>query len=226
MSIEEIKNKEIGPSVLYPQLEATTIQEAAKEPIKLRDLIAARMFVPLPDGKKYDYATALCFVMFNDLLSFYTQRTKPDTAACIRMAKKMTRAYLDWSILDLPTFVDMCTSSRIPTPHSGVMDYRLIMLDYPSIMDKVEGYDRMRPKSILEGFSPDCPARKPLEMKYKMTHKFGGVEYQWTDEKECQAYWDGAVDFDNPDEKKGQESAGRTVAEYAEKVLQESNDVC
>ena len=218
MSIEEIKNDQIGPSTLYPQLEATSIQDAAKEPIKLCDLRAARMFVPLPDEKKYDYATGLCYVMIEDLLSFYTQRSKPDTPARIRMAKKISKVYGDWSILDLPTFVEMCTMSRIPTPHSGVMDYRLITLDYPCIMDKVEGYDRLRPKRIYEGFSPDCPARKPMPMKYKMTHKFGGVEYQWTDEKACQAYWDGAADLDDQKEREARLSAGALLQDFTEKV--------
>ena len=222
MTINDILNGRKNASDFYSQLRGTTLEKASAEPLKLKDLRKTGKFCApkqaLRTGLVVTYAGALCFCCIDDLLSKYTIRVKPDDAARIYMAGQIASRYEDWSVLDLPTFVDMCLGSHIATPGTGQMEYRLITLDIPNIMEKVAAYDKMRPARTRIYTAPAAPARKPMPMKYKMTHKFGGVEYQWTDEKACQAYWDGAADLDDQKEREARLSAGALLQDFTEKV--------
>ena len=221
MSINDILNGQKSAPQFYSQLRGTTLEAAAAEPWKLSVLRKSGVGLPpkqvLPSGLIVTYAGALCYYCLQELLSKYSRKYMPDEGALEYMAKQMATRFEDWSVLDLPTFVDMCLCSRIASLYNGGMEYQLVTLDIPNIMGKVEAYDRMRPARTQMYTAPACPVRKPLKMKYKMTHKFGGVEYQWTDEKECQAYWDGAVDFNNPDEQIGRKKAGAQLEELCTK---------
>ena len=122
----------------------------------------------LPTGEPVTYATALCFVCLQTLVGKYTRKNKPIEAELAYMAKQMSSRYLDWSVLDLPTFVDMCVCSRIPSLRLGATEYELASLDIPSIMGKVESYDKMRPNALaLQGNSPaKAPALQPIKSEH------------------------------------------------------------
>ena len=122
----------------------------------------------LPTGEPVNYATALCYICLQTLIGKYTRKNKPIEAEIAYMAKQMTSRYLDWSVLDLPTFVDMCLCSRIPSVRLGETEYELVALDIPSIMSKVESYDKMRPNALaLQGNSP---AKTPALRTIKSEH--------------------------------------------------------
>lgn len=155
MTLNDILSGKKAARVFYNELRGTTITEAAKEPLKLRDVATIGGRTVLPTSEPVSYATALCFVCLQTLMGRFSRKYKPDDSALAYMAKQMSSRYLDWSVLDLPTFVDMCLCSRIPSMRLGEIEYELVALDIPSIMSKVESYDKMRPNTqALQGNSP------------------------------------------------------------------------
>ena len=204
MTINTILSGKKDARDFYTELRGTTIQEAAKEPLKLSDLrrrdgkfCAPKQ--PLPSGLVVSYAGALCYYCLESLLKCYSQRTKPETKDLEYMAGQMVRNYPDWTVLDLPTFVDMCMGSRIPTPRLGQMEYRLVVLDIPNIMDKVEAYDKMRPNpQALQGGSPEKAVEKELTY-WQKTHLLDGTPYEWEDLDECKRYWKESPGKDDPE---------------------------
>ena len=205
MTLNDILSGKKAARVFYNELRGTTIAEAAKEPLKLRDVATIGGRTVLPTSEQVSYATALCFVCLQTLMGRFARKYKPDDSALAYMAKQMTSRYLDWSVLDLPTFVDMCICSHIPSLRLGATEYELASLDIPSIMGKVESYDKMRPNTqALQGSSPDKapamqPAEKPLT-KWHLTHKMGGAEYHWPDYESAWRYWKHQPNFDDPQE--------------------------
>ena len=227
MTIQEIISHRYGVRELYDKIPLCSISEVVNEPVEIVTLNARLNAVVIPGVKgPLLYGEALCFWCLKKLLSKYYRTKKPTDPELAGMAKGMAHTYYYWTLRDLPCFVDMVKRARVPSMKFGAMEYELITLDEASIEGKMESYDKMRPMRQIAGISPETPARKPLPMEYKMTHLFGGVEHQWTDEVACQAYWDCAVDMDNPDERKGQESAGAQLDAVQGKVSQESHDVC
>ena len=168
MTLNDILSGKKAARVFYNELRGTTIAEAAKEPLKLRDVATIGGRTVLPTSEQVSYATALCFVCLQTLMGRFARKYKPDDSALAYMAKQMTSRYLDWSVLDLPTFVDMCLCSRIPSVRLGETEYELVALDIPSIMSKVESYDKMRPNALaLQGNSPaKAPALQPIKSKH------------------------------------------------------------
>ena len=168
MTLNDIRSGKKAARVFYAELRGTTITEAAKEPLKLREVAAMGDRPILPTGEPVNYATALCYICLQTLIGKYTRKNKPIEAEIAYMAKQMTSRYLDWSVLDLPTFVDMCLCSRIPSVRLGETEYELVALDIPSIMSKVESYDKMRPNALaLQGNSPaKAPALQPIKSKH------------------------------------------------------------
>ncbi len=168
MTLNDIRSGRKAARAFYAELRGTTITEAAKEPLKLREVASMGDRPILPTGEPVDYATALCFVCLQTLVGKFARKYKPDESAIAYMAKQITSRYLDWSVLDLPTFVDMCLCSRIPSVRLGETEYELVTLDIPSIMSKVEGYDKMRPNTqALQGSSP---AKTPALQQIKPEH--------------------------------------------------------
>ena len=167
MTTNDIISHRLGATAFYQSLQATTIAEASKEPLKLADLQLMPTRVPLPSGNPSDYCVGVCFACILDLLSKYNRRVKPDNDSIEYMAKQMSQ-FSDWSVLDLPTFVDMCIKARIPTLRGGSPEYELFMLDIPSILGKAEVYDKMRPNpQALQGSSPMMPAeQKPIKPEH------------------------------------------------------------
>ena len=81
------------------------------------------------------------------------------------------------------------------------MEYKLITLDIPNIMDKVEAYDKMRPGNIVSQrmITPTC---RELEWDSKKEHKlFDGTPYEHGGTEKAQRYWKAMPDYDNPSEK-------------------------
>ena len=205
MTLNDILSGKKAARVFYNELRGMTVTEAANEPLKLREVASIGGRTVLPTGEPVTYATALCFVCLQTLVGKYTRKNKPIEAELAYMAKQMSSRYLDWSVLDLPTFVDMCVCSRIPSLRLGATEYELASLDIPSIMGKVESYDKMRPNTqALQGSSPDKapamqPAEKPLTT-WHLTHKMGGAEYAWPDYESARRYWKHQPNFDDPQE--------------------------
>ncbi len=168
MTLNDILSGKKAARVFYAELRGTTITEAAKEPLKLREVASMGSRPILPTGEPVDYATAMCFVCLQTLVGKFSRRNKPIDAEIAYMAKQMGSRYLDWSVLDLPTFVDMCLCSRIPSVRLGVTEYELASIDIPTIMGKVESYDKMRPNTLaLQGSSPaKAPALQPIKSEH------------------------------------------------------------
>ena len=199
MNTQDIIAHKYGARDLYAQLQATTIQEAAQEPLTLEMLRQLTMSKPLPTGNIVDYGTAVCFVCLKDLVSHYARKNKPDDASLEFMAKQMMAHFPHWTVLDLPTFVNMCIMARIPTVKNGTTEYELICMDIPSILGKTEEYDRMKPRCRDSSAESQAPAEKPLT-KWHLAHKMGGAEYHWPDYESAWRYWKHQPNFDDPQE--------------------------
>lgn len=161
MTINDILSKKLRLDVFYKRFLApngTTVVEAEKEPLKLADLQAfpRTAQINLESGEVYvRWGEAFCFCCIENLIGRYNRPKKPSRDDIARMARLMIASYSDWSVLDLPTFVDMVVRSRIPSLYNGGSEYSLVTLDEPNIMGKVESYDKMRPNAqALQGISP------------------------------------------------------------------------
>ena len=84
------------------------------------------------------------------------------------MAGQMIKEYDDWSVLDLPTFVDKVINAQVASLIGGQMEYQLVTLDCLSIMGKVRAYNLMRPNALaLQGNSPaKAPALQPIKFEH------------------------------------------------------------
>ena len=206
MTINDILNGRKDARTFYHQLRGGTLQEASDEPLRLSDLrktgdgCAPRQC--LPSGKVVTYCGALCYYCLEDLLAKYTQREKPAAQAVEYMAGQMTRIYHKWSVRDLPTFVDMCVGSRIPTLGvNGQMEYKLITLDIPNIMDKVEAYDKMRPgKMVVQTSSKPTCRERPWnpDLEHML---FDGTPHEFESVEAAKRYWKSLPNYSNPSEK-------------------------
>jgi len=164
--------------------------------LKLRDLKNMPKPVTLPTKNMVDYGTALCFVCLQSLLSRFSRRLKPDEGSVEYMAQQMMAHFPHWSVLDLPTFVNMCLMARIPSVKFGVEEYELLNLDIPSILGKTEAYDKMRPNpQALQGGSPMRQEEKPLT-DWHLHHKMDGSGYTWPTYQDAWNYWTSKPDPD------------------------------
>ena len=205
-----IGHKNNSAMEFYSRLRATTIQEAAKEPLRLSDLTSkGEISAPkqtLPTGLVVSYGGALCFYCLQSLISRYTRSTKPDKYDIAYMAGEMMQKYRHWTILDLPTFVSMCISARLPSQRASEVEYELVNLDIPAIMGKLESYDRMKPNpQALQGGSPAKAVEKELT-DWQKTHMLDGTPYEWEDMDECKRYWKESPGKDDPELQAIQES--------------------
>lgn len=212
MNTQDIIAHKYGARDLYAKLQATTIQEAAQEPLTLEMLRQLTMNKPLPTGNIVDYGTAVCFVCLKDLVSHYARRNKPDDVSLEFMAKQMMAHFPHWTVLDLPTFVNMCIMARIPSMKFGVVEYELLNLDIPSILGKTEEYDRMKPRCRDSSAESQAPAEKPLT-NWHLTHKMGGAEYAWPDYESARRYWKSEPNMDDPEERAYVMAVGTRVRE-------------
>ena len=62
MTLNDIRRGKKAARVFYAELRGTTITEAAKEPLKLREVASMPDRPVLPTSEPVDYATALCFI--------------------------------------------------------------------------------------------------------------------------------------------------------------------
>ena len=123
----------------------------------------------------------------------------------------MIKEFSHWSVIDLPTFVHMCKMARIPTVKYGVTEYELVSLDIPSIMGKLEVYDKMRPNpQALQGSNPDISVKKELSDWHK-SHLLDGTPHVFESVREAEQYWHGQIDKFNEGEKKVYDRIGETT---------------
>ena len=217
MEINDILNGQKTAQQFYQQLRATTIAKAGKEPLKIADLCrTGTRCAPkqiLPSGLEVTYGGALCYWCIDALLAEYVRKVKPTPTDKEDIARVMATHYRHWSVLDLPTFVEMCTMSRIPTSKNGGFEYELIALDKGSIKGKLEAYDKMRPNpQVLQGGSPQVSKQREWDpndehTKYMLTHLFDGTPFLWQDTEACKKYWHADPDLSNPAEKAARDRA-------------------
>ena len=211
MTINEIISHKWSALELYNRLKPTTIQLAAKEELTLRDLCRQdiKPRAPkqsLPTGRVVSYGGALCFYCVQTLVGLFNRTTKPDIYQIEYMAGQMVRDFSHWTVADLPTFVSMCIGARLPSQRTTDVEYEMVILDIPSIMGKVESYNKMRPNpQALQGGSPEKATEKELTDWHK-THLMDGTPYVWTDMDTCKKYWRDNPNKDDTDFKKTQES--------------------
>ena len=176
---EDILAHRYSARQFYQRLRATTIVEAYKEPLRLRDIATMPNRVTLPSGNVVPFCQALCYVCVNHLLSFFRRKSPMNESDKEYIAERMMIQYPNWSVLDLPTFVTMVIGSRVPTVRMGETEYELVLIDIPNIMAKLEAYDRMRPHpETLQGNSPNVQTQRPLT-EYKLHHLIDGTPYDF-----------------------------------------------
>ena len=168
MTTNDIISHRLGATAFYKSLPVVSITEAAKEPLKLADLQQIATRVKLPSGNFSDYCVGVCFACIQDLLSKFARKTKPEFRETEYIALQMSNKFAYWSVLDLPSFVDMAVGARIPSVKFGLIEYEMTVLDIPGILGKVESYDKMRPnKEALQGNSPmKAQALQPIQKEH------------------------------------------------------------
>ena len=191
MTINDVQSHpNVGADVFYRKLRATTIAEAWKEPLKIGDLAEMQTCMQsLRSGRIVTFGEALCFICVESLVGLYQRRNAPTQNDKEYIAKQMVAKYKHWSVLDLPTFVNMCVGSRLPTQRYNDVEYNLMVLDIPSILDKLESYNRMRPnREALQGTSPARPEDRPLNAR-QSSHLVDGTEHIFRSAEEAKKYW-------------------------------------
>ena len=208
MTINDFISKRMAASEYYKQYirpNGTTIAKAALEPMTLRELQGFEYEATLFSGKVVYLGEAFCYYCLSDLISRYNRPLKPKAEEICYMAELMMKNYSHWTVLDLPTFVDMVVTSRVPNLY-GSGEYQLVVVDFANIMGKVESYNKMRPNpQALQGGSPEKATEKELTDWHK-THLMDGTPYVWTDMDTCKKYWRDNPNKDDTDFKKTQES--------------------
>ena len=204
MTINDIISKRLAVSAFYTQYlskSGTSIAQAVQEPLKLRELQEWEHAVTLPTGKVARTGEAMCYCCLASLIKRANRTKNPSENDIGYMAEKMIQECSDWSVLDLPTFVDHVIMARVPSPIAGSMEYQLVTLDCLSIMGKVASYNRMRPnREQLQGMSPSQSApRHPLS-DWQLTHLFGGRPHTFASRSEAERYWFSLPDKNNPEE--------------------------
>ncbi len=186
----------------YRKLTPTTLSEASNEPLKIGDLVELQFCMQqLYSGKIVTFGEALCFVCIDSLVRLYRRKYPLTDNEKEFIAEQMARKYKHWSVLDLPTFVSMCVGSRLPTNKSGEIEYELIVLDIPSIMGKLEVYNRMRPnREQLQGMSPVKASAKKTLSDWQLTHLFCGQPHTFASRTEAERYWFSIPNKNNPEE--------------------------
>ena len=173
MTLNDIIGKRIAIKEFYFRHLAnmgTTIAEAAKEPLKLRDVQAWEHFDMLPtkEIKQVRPGEALCFYCLCNLIKRANRSRNPSPEDVAYMAEQMIKEYDDWSVLDLPTFVNNVINAHVASLTGSQMDYQLVSLDCLSIMGKVRAYNLMRPNALaLQGNSPaKASTLQPIKSKH------------------------------------------------------------
>ncbi len=173
MTLNDIISKHIAIKEFYFRHLAnmgTSIADASKEPLKLRDVQAWEHFDMLPtkEIKQVRPGEALCFYCLCNLIKRANRSRNPSPEDVAYMAGQMIKEYDDWSVLDLPTFVDKVIGAQVASLIGGQMEYQLVTLDCLSIMGKVRAYNLMRPNTLaLQGNSPaKAPALQPIKSEH------------------------------------------------------------
>ena len=216
MTKNDFLSKKLPVSDFYRQYikdRGTTLLEASNEPLKLSDMQELKLTVKLPTGKIVWCGEALFYCCIEDLLSRYNRPVKPKDNDRAYMSGVMIKNFSDWSVLDLPTFVEMVFLSRVPSLYNGGEEYQLVTLDIPNIMGKVEAYDRMRPGKIASQrmVTPTCREREWDPKKEHML--FDGTPHEFGSVEEAKRYWKSVPDINNPGEKKRVLNGGRLLQE-------------
>ena len=173
MTLNDIISKHIAIKEFYFRNLAnmgTSIAEAYKEPLKLRDVQAWEHLdmLPIREIKQVRPGEALCFYCLCNLIKRANRSKQPTPEDVAYMAGQMIKEYDDWSVLDLPTFVDKVINAQVASLIGGQMEYQLVTLDCLSIMGKVRAYNLMRPNALaLQGNSP---AKTPALRTIKSEH--------------------------------------------------------
>ena len=220
MTINDILSGRKDARTFYHQLRGTSLEAASAEPLRLSALrksgAGCAPKQSLPSGLVVTYAGALCYYCLEDLLSKFSQRVKPDENALQYMAGQIAKNYPEWSVLDLPTFVDMCVGARIPTVGTGQTEYRLITLDIPNILEKVTAYDKMRPgMKVVQGCSPTTSHERPWNPKHEHM-LFDGTPHEFESVEAAKRYWKSLPDINNPGERQRVKNGGALMTGVVE----------
>ena len=182
----------------YDKLHASTISEADKEPLKLGELVDLQTCQQrLRSGKIVSFGEALCFISIDRMCSMFHRKTPLTDNEKEFLAEVMVLKYKHWSVLDLPTFVQMCIGARLPSQRFTEVEYELVILDIPSILGKLESYDRMHPnRQALQGNSPQRDGERPWE-EWREHCLIDGTPHEFRNTEEAKRYWHAKPDMND-----------------------------
>lgn len=194
-----LSHPQMSAPEFYQKLQGTTLAEAAKEPLKIGDLVEMQTCMQrLRSGNIVTFGEALCYICVDNLCSMYHRKYPMSDNEKEYISKEMSAKFKHWSVQDLPTFVKMCTGGRLPSMKLGETEYELIVLDVPSILGKMEVYDRMRPGNLsTQGMSPMQTDTKPLS-DWHLHHLIDGEPYEWHGYQAALRYWRSKPDMNDP----------------------------
>ena len=185
MTIQDIISHKLTARDFYARLPIVPIGEAWKEPLKLS---ALRGLSQQYENRVLTCDVAFVFECISALVGRYKRREPLSEAEKLYIAERCCEKFKHWSVSDFKCFEDMAVGARIPSNKSGQTEYELVAIDIPSIMGKLEAYDRMRPRGDRsvgeEGW------QRPLT-DWHRTHKLGGAEHVFASEANCERYWRG-----------------------------------
>ena len=198
MTVKDIIEHRYSAVDFYAKLQGTSIAEASQEPLKIGDLVEWQSNQQqLRSGKIITFGEALCFLCIDNLCSLYKRKNPLSDGEKEYLMGEMVAKYSHWSVADLPTFVKMCTGCRLPSTKLGETEYELIVLDIPSILGKLEVYDRMRPnKEALQGNSPERDGERPWE-EWREHCLIDGTPHEFRNTEEAKRYWRAKPDMND-----------------------------
>ena len=199
MTINDIISHGYSAVDFFAHLQGTSLAQAAIEPLKIGKLVEMQNNMQrLRSGKIVSFGEALCFLCIEKLCSMYHRKNPLSDPEKEFLAEQMAAKYRHWSVLDLPTFINMAIGARLPSQRFNEVEYELVILDIPSISGKLASYDRMRPNAeALRGTSPERSVNRPLT-DYQRHHLIDGTEHHFASESDAYRYWRSPPDMNDP----------------------------
>ena len=143
MTIEEIKEYRITPSVLYKTLTTLGIVDALNDTITI-DMLAKEIHDK--------YAVNFVCAMLDDIINSYKRKETMSEEERIELAELIVRKNGFLTIKDCKTFYEMLISCEIGTGRVGQEEYQLITIDKPSILAKLARYKAMRSEAAYNDY--------------------------------------------------------------------------
>ena len=186
------------PNELYKNIKLPSIGTHSPVEITLSEL--AEWDFPDMDGAMSNYAVLLVRACIDSICRGNTRKEPMPSDERTLTAESVVRNYSHWRAWELKDFEDKLANGFIGVKNTmGLVDYELRAIDRGSLLQRFKAYDAMRRPSDRETLvqpEPGVPVR-PLT-DWHRTHLLDHSEHRFSSEAECEQYWRGLPDSNDP----------------------------